>query len=75
MTVQCHHVCVHVADVAVTLGALNGMSAVAATRINFLFTIAKTLALAMIIIAGIVKMGQGRCDTIKLIYVHVHVCT
>ena len=48
----------------VTLGALNGVSAVAATKINSLFTIAKTLALAMIIIAGIVKMAQGNCDII-----------
>ena len=44
-----------------TLAAINALSAIWGTRIHTVFTVSKVTALLMVIIAGVVKMAQGRC--------------
>ena len=46
--------------VAVLLAAVNAYSVKLATNIQVIFTVAKIIALVVIIIGGIVKMAQGK---------------
>ena len=52
---------------AVTVAAVNILSVKAATQIQIVFTGAKLIALAIIILGGFVMLGQGRLRLVILL--------
>ncbi|CAD5111508.1 DgyrCDS814 [Dimorphilus gyrociliatus] len=53
------------AVILIVLAAINCYSVKLATRIQVIFTVAKLLAVFMIIIGGFVRLGQGYTDSLK----------
>ncbi|CAF1122816.1 unnamed protein product [Rotaria sordida] len=47
------------------LGVINGISVTAANRLNIIFTISKTVTILVIIIGGLVRIGQGYTENLE----------
>lgn len=51
--------------IIITLATINGLSAKWATRVHTLFTVAKVLALAIIVVAGVIQLAEGNTQNFE----------